>query len=123
MMITPSTSSKLYDWTQLNYSELYQAAQAAGHQPLPQATPEQLVALLEGLQEPSDEYNPINDLRDAIMAFVLEYWVKLQSQLTCPAKSGDPKACYGCLDTQVVSCLVKNEAVRPFIQLKRKTPT
>ena len=123
MTITPSPPSSYYEWSQLNYSELYQAAQAAGCTPLPQATPDELIASLEGRREPPDEYNPINDVRDAIMSFVIEYWVKLQSQLTCPAKSGDPKACYGCIDTQVVSCLVKNEAVRPFIQLKRKKQT
>jgi len=55
------------------------------------------------------------------MRFIDDYWVKIQSQITCPAKSRDPKACYGCTDTQVYSCLVKNEPLLTQIT-KRKRP-
>lgn len=54
------------------------------------------------------------------MQFVNEYYPKLRSQLTCPAKTRDPKACYGCVDAQVYTCLVENEQMQPYIQLKRK---
>jgi hypothetical protein len=85
---------------------------------------EQMVALLEGEVEGPEVEHPVDIGRDAIMEFVNDYWVKLRSQLTCPAKSRDPKACYGCVDTQVFSCLVENEQMlEPYIQLKRKKMT
>ena len=57
------------------------------------------------------------------MLFIVDFWPKLQSQLTCPAKTKDPKACYGCVDAQVYACLVGNESCEPYIQLRRKKTT
>ncbi len=83
-----------------------------------------MIALLEGTLEPVEVSSPVNEWRDAIMEFVNEYYAKLRSQLTCPAKTRDPKACYGCVDTQVYTCLTENEQMQPFIekyvQLRRK---
>lgn len=68
-----------------------------------------MVALLEGEAEQQFEVeHPVDEWRDALMRFIDDYWVKLQSQITCPAKSRDPKACYTCVDTQVYACLMKN---------------
>jgi hypothetical protein len=79
-----------------------------------------MIALLEGREEPDPIESPVDPWRDAIMGFVDEYWAKLRSQLTCPAKTRDPKACYTCIDTQVYACLVENEQMEPYIRLKRK---
>lgn len=73
------------------------------------------------------------------MVFVNDFYEKLQSQLTCPARNPDPnfvpvnpdadppevaprdpRACYQCVDTQVLACLVRNEAVLNYIQLRKK---
>ena len=115
-------------WARCNHTELYQACQRAGVPALPNYSKERMIALLEGLEEPQEIDYIVDTWRDAIMAFVKEYWAKLRSQLTCPAKSGDPRACYGCVDAQVYACLVENEQMEPFIkdqliQLKRKKTT
>ena len=83
---------------------------------------EVLGQLLEGYLDPK-VVTGVNDLdawRDAIMLFITDYWDKLQSQLSCPAKSKDPKACYGCIDTQVVACLTKNPRVLVEISRRKK---
>ena len=115
-------NSSDYDWSPLNHTELYQMCRKAHLPALPSHSREKLVALLEGLEdEPVD--NPVDELRDAIMVFVNDFWPKLRSQLTCPAKSKDPKACYECVDAQVYACIVGNEQCEPYIQIRRKKPT
>jgi len=79
-----------------------------------------MVALLEGVEEQEYVEHPVDAWRDALMRFIDDFWVKIQSQLTCPAKSRDPKACYVCVDTQVYACLVKNEAVQHHIAMRKK---
>lgn len=54
------------------------------------------------------------------MVFVNDFWPKLQSQIECPAKSRDPRACYECPDQQVIACLVKNEPLKHYIEIRRK---
>lgn len=118
-------------WEKCNHTELLQVCHQAGLPALPTYSKEHLIALLEGTAETQqaqyDEY-VVNQWRDAIMAMVIEYWARLRSQLTCPAKTQDPRACYGCVDTKVYACLVENEAMEPIIekqliQLKRKKNT
>lgn len=80
-----------------------------------------MVALLEGtLERDPSTFHTADSWRDAIMHFVIDYWAKLQSQVTCPAKSQDPRACYGCVDQQVYSCLEKNGPTRHYIEQRRK---
>lgn len=117
-------------WEKCNHTELLQVCYRAGLPAVPTNSREQLIALLEGIEEPQAQYDEyiVNQWRDAIMAFVLEYWARMRSQLTCPAKTQDPRACYGCVDTKVYACLVENEAMQPMIekqliQLKRKKTT
>lgn len=63
---------------------------------------------------------PLNSWRLGIMGFLLERWASLRNQLTCPAKSGDPLACFQCLDQRVVACLVENKQYEHLIELRRK---
>jgi hypothetical protein len=44
----------------------------------------------------------------------------METQLTCPAKSKDPKACFQCVDAQVVTCLVQNENDIALIRRHKK---
>ena len=110
-----------------NHTELFQICRKAGIPVLPNYPRELLIALLEGFQEPQPVRHSVDDWRDAIMTFVDEYYAKLRAQLTCPAQTRDPKACYGCVDAQVYACLIENEQGRPFIekyyQLRKKTTT
>ena len=108
------------DWERCNKTELYQTCRAAGLNVHPTDTNERFIQLLEGTEEDPPVAHPIDPWRDAIMNFVIDYWPKLQSQITCPAKSRDPHACYGCVDQQVISCIVKNEPVLQYIQIRRK---
>jgi hypothetical protein len=69
-----------------------------------------MAALLQGeLEEPTEPKNPIDLWRIAIMEFVEEHWSVLEPQITCPAKSRDPRACFGCIDAQVITCVVSND--------------
>lgn len=111
---------RLLGWEACNHTELYQACRQAGLGALPTDPKPKLIAMLEGVGgEPIT--HPLDLWRDAIMAFVIDYWPKLQSQVTCPAKTRDPKACYGCIDQQVVACLTKNGPLESYIQLRKKT--
>lgn len=51
----------------------------------------------------------VNKYRLKIMTFVLDHWKQIKPMLTCPAKSGDPRACFNCTDTQVVECVTMNK--------------
>lgn len=80
-----------------------------------------MIAYLEGTKEYVSEYNTMDDWRDAIMKVLLAHWTVVASQLTCPAKSGDPKACYECVDAQVTYCVVsQSEPDQKLIALRRK---
>jgi hypothetical protein len=54
------------------------------------------------------------------MGFLLDHWTVVRSTLECPAKTGDPLACFNCVDAQVISCLVQNPDDEHLIHLKRK---
>ncbi len=60
------------------------------------------------------------------MRFLLEHWPMVFSQLTCPAKTGDPLACFQCVDAQVVYCIVDNKKEEHHIaahKLVRRQPS
>jgi hypothetical protein len=104
-----------------NRTELHQLCQANGIRIARDTPREEMVRLLlgEATMHP-DQYSDLDEWRHAIMGFVLDHWDRLSTQLTCPAKSGDPKACFGCVDSRVQYCLDKNERYLPQIRLHRK---
>ncbi len=104
-----------------NATELYQLCRKAKLAVLPSASKEEMAALLIGELEPIEEYHNIDSWRIALMQFVLDYWRKLETQITCPAKSRDPRACFQCTDAQVITCVVDAEAHEDLIQLRRPT--
>lgn len=103
-----------------NHTELYQTCRRVGLNVLPTDTREDLIRYLEGVAEPpSNRVHDVDRWRDAIMKFVLDY-PEIHSQLSCPARTLNPKACFTCLDTQVLTCLVNNSENETLIQLRRK---
>jgi hypothetical protein len=107
------------DFAALNDTELYQLCRHAQVQVVPATPREKMIAYLLGEEEPTEEYNPIDSWRIGIMRFVEAYWKKLETQLTCPAKSLDPRACFQCTDTRVIACIVENEVNEQLIQIRR----
>ena len=73
-----------------------------------------MLAYFEDVEDPP-EYRPgeytIDTWRDALIAFFNEYWKKIETQITCPARhmkdpvNPQPKPCYGCIDMQVITCV------------------
>lgn len=122
--MNPSPDFELF--ARCNHTELFQICRRLGLPVSPQLSKETLIKLLLGEEEPHPEWENVMDgWREALMAFVLDHWEVIRSQLECPAKSGDPRACFNCEDAQVIHCLVDNEHEEPqirkkLIQLKRK---
>jgi len=109
------------EFAQCNETELYQICRRAGIPVAPGTSKEKMIALLLGEEEPEEVTNVFDGWRDGIMRFLLDYWSKVESQLTCPAKSGDPKSCYQCVDAQVISCIVQQSPYdQKLILLRRK---
>lgn len=103
-----------------NQTELYQTARRAGLAVHPAMPRGMIISILLGEQESPPFEHPFDPWRRAIMSFLLDHWKQVETQLTCPAKSGDPNACFGCVDAQVTTCLVTNEANLYQIRLHRK---
>jgi hypothetical protein len=104
-----------------NHTELYQLCRRAGLKVTPDMPKGTLMSVLEGEVEAHLE-NPLDELRDGLMGFILEHWKRLSVQLFCPAKSGDPKACFQCVDAQVIHCLTINPRIEPgvYALIRRK---
>lgn len=73
-------------------------------------------------QPPSIDEQNFDEWRWAIMRFIIDHRKRLETQISCPARSFKEDACFGCVDTQVVSCLTANAATLHLIQLHRKKP-
>jgi hypothetical protein len=108
--------STLFD--KFNHTELYQACRSAGIHALPSESKEKLIAYLESEEvPPSENENMFDRWRHGIMGFLLEFWPKVEAQLTCPARSKDPLSCFKCEDTQVVTCMVQNKQYEKLIRI------
>lgn len=104
-----------------NDTELYQICRRAGIPVVPSTPREKMVAYLLGLEEPEPIQNPFDQWRLGIMQFLIDHWRVVEAQLACPAKSKDPRSCFQCVDTQVMTCIVQqNEHDQKMIQLRRK---
>ncbi len=111
-----------------NHTELYQTCMQAGILVRPNEGREEMIAYLEGWKEPpvlSDADHVFHTWRHGIINFINEYWSKLETQLMCPARlmkhptTPNPKPCFGCLDAQVVHCLVSNPENASLIEAHR----
>lgn len=102
-----------------NRTELYQLCKKAGLNPPTSASRADLIQYYLGEKEPPQEVNTIDLWRRGLKGFVSERWAVLQPQLVCPIRH-DINACKGCLDTQVIACVVEQRHYEPLIQLHRK---
>lgn len=84
----------------------------------PASTREELISYLTGEADPpelDEETHPVDSWRHGIIGFIEDHWAVLEAQLKCPAKNlrhptnPDPRPCFGCLDAQVFTCIVKAE--------------
>jgi hypothetical protein len=122
----PSSTSELFD--DCNHTELYQLCRRLGINVSPATPKEQLRAYLLGEQEPPESTTHSIDVwRNAIMEFLSDHWQVVRAQITCPAKNlkdelepGEKRACFNCIDVQVLSCVVQNPENEYAIQLRRK---
>ncbi len=88
---------------ELNLTELQQLARNARLESGGAKTKEDYVAvLLEGQKR---EPSKMDKRRLNLMGLLLRHWKVVESQLTCPARSGDPRSCFGCPDAQVMQCI------------------
>jgi hypothetical protein len=104
-----------------NWTELYQIARRQGVHVTPDMSQEALILVILGEERSPSSINEADAWRDALMAFLLDNWRTVRSQLDCPAASGDPKSCYSCVDAQVFACLVQNKG--SLTQIRRKKTT
>lgn len=103
-----------------NHTELYQICRRQNLSVSPSDSKENLIAYLLGEKEPPPHGHVVDSWRHGIMGFLLDHWQTVRSQLTCPAKSGDARACFNCIDSQVIACVASNPDSEPLIQIKRK---
>lgn len=125
-----------------NETELYQRCRKAGLVVQPGTPKKELIAYLLGDEEPAPRVHEMDSNRMGLIGFLLDYWSVVRAQISCPAKALEtevdadfhplpdwetrvsntrkPIACFSCVDTQVLSCLVQNETNRNLIQLKKK---
>lgn len=114
------SSSNSETFRDCNHTELYQLCRRQGFIVAPSTPPDRLIAYLMGEEEPPQETHVVDSWRHGIMGFLLDHWQTVRAQLSCPAKDGDPRACFNCIDTQVIACLASNPENEDLIQLKRK---
>jgi hypothetical protein len=121
------TNSSAFD--RCNRTELYQLCVRAEIPVRPNETREAMIAYLNGEKEPvlqDEKDHAIHSWRHGIIRFVDEYWKQIETQLDCPVRklrdpnNPDPRPCFGCLDTQVIACIVDNEENEPLIEARKK---
>jgi len=81
--------------------------------------------LLGTAKPPPDVTHPIDSWRHAIIAFLTDYWHQVQPQLKCPArrlKLDNPQPCFGCLDAQVISCVLGDPEARNESRIQQYKP-
>lgn len=86
----------------LNRTEMGQICADAG-MPTKEESVEEMQRVLDGEKAPVER--PVDRIRVSLMQFILDHWRTVRAQLTCPAKSGDPRSCFQCHDMQVVACV------------------
>lgn len=106
-----------------NRTELLQLAQGAGLHLHPLTPREKIIDIFLGIVEPPAPYLEMASWRHGLMKLILDNWDNVRSQLNCPAKSKDPRSCFGCTDMQVVTCLSENrEHLYLISERKRYAP-
>ncbi len=95
------------DYAELNLTELVAMAKEFNpnaHHGLPR---ELLIQIIEGESIELPE-RVIDRKRLKIMDYINEHWAAVSYQISCPARSQDRYACFGCSDLQAASCVLAN---------------
>jgi hypothetical protein len=72
---------------------------------------EKLLAIIEdGDVGGVPDSRPVDVTRLRIMKYVDANFDRVKPLLSCPAKTRDPRACFQCLDHQVLECAISSEA-------------
>ena len=115
----PTPSALLQDSIhRCNRTELYQLCRRAKLHPRTSASREELMSLLLGHMEGGNDPTSIDLWRKGLKGFVEDNRSVLQPQLVCPIRD-DINACQGCLDTQVMACVVEQRDYEELIQIRR----
>lgn len=114
----------------LNRTELYQLCRRAGVQVDPAWDRQQLITAIQDLSPDDVVSHHIDELREALMGLISQYWRTLQPQLKCPAKymkhfdpaKCNPRPCFGCSDIQVMTCVATEEPsnLQRIYQIRRE---
>lgn len=121
--VSPENQELYALFERCNHTELYQIARQGGHVVMPNLSREALIRIIvHDRPPPPIAEQSFDEWRRAIMRFLIDHKHVLATQITCPAKSFQEDACFGCVDTQVVSCLADNAKAIHLIQLHRKKP-
>jgi hypothetical protein len=121
--VSPEYAEDYALFDRCNHSELYQIARGNGHAVLPGVSRETLIRVIIGEVEPPAVLHDVDETRLAIMRFIIDHRKKLETQITCPARSFKPDACFGCVDAQVLSCLTNNGTANQRLILLHKKKT
>lgn len=99
-------------WTdELNLTELTLMAQEISPGASRWLGRERLVAILDnGDLEGVPDQRPTDVIRLHIMQYVDKNFDRVSPLLACPAKTRSPRACFQCLDYQVMDCALSSEA-------------
>lgn len=95
------------EYDRLNRSELATIAQELDAEAHRFLSRDILIRVIEGEQPPLPE-RTINKRRLQVMNYVNENWDQVMYQVSCPAKSRDPRACFNCCDVQAIECISLN---------------
>lgn len=97
--------------TDLNHSELVVIAQNFAPEAHRGLSRELLISIItDNDTEVALPVRRINKKRLRIMDYVNEHWNQVSYQISCPAKSQDPHACFACTDVQTAICVLHNRA-------------
>lgn len=102
------TDDQSYDPKELNLTELVAVAaeiNSEAHRWLPREVLE-MITMGEEVALPD---RIVNKKRLQIMQHINKNWNAVSYQVSCPAKSRDPEACFNCPDFQVSSCTLENK--------------
>lgn len=125
----PSTHSDENLFSDCNHTELYQLCRRLGMNINPATPNREMIAYLQGdVELPVGQSHNMDEWREALMAFLSDHWQVVRAQIDCPARNlmdeklepGVKRACFNCIDTQVISCLVQNPENESLIQAHKR---
>lgn len=98
------------DYEVLNLTELTTIAKevnpsASRHLPV-----EALIAIIEGVEIELPE-RFLDKKRLKVLRYIDEKWESVRYQISCPAKTRDPRACFTCSDMQITCCILDNKKI------------